>query len=82
MLPAGLLGLGMLTLKESVRWLTVQGRHEEAWSSLKWIRANDGEATKTEMEEIRSGVEFEMQAREGFRLIGQSLSEMICCSID
>ncbi|KAK6432576.1 hypothetical protein LTR95_011254 [Oleoguttula sp. CCFEE 5521] len=30
MLPAGLLGLGMLTLKESTRWLTQHGRHEEA----------------------------------------------------
>lgn len=71
MLPAGLLGLGMLTLKESVRWLTVHGRHDEAWASLKWIRASDDEGTRLEMEEIRNGVEHEMHARTGFRLIGQ-----------
>lgn len=70
MLPAGLLGLGMFTLKESVRWLTVQGRHQEAWTSLKWIRASDDEDTKLEMKEIRNGVELELHAREGFRLVG------------
>lgn len=75
MLPAGLLGLGMFTLKESVRWLAVHGRHEEAWESLKWIRADDGETTRLEMEEIRNGVEVEMHAREGFRLIGQSMAK-------
>lgn len=69
MLPAGLLGLGMLTLKESVRWLTVHGRHDEAWASLKWIRASDGEATQLEMDEIRHGVAVEAHAREGFRLV-------------
>jgi len=66
---AGLLGLGMFTLKESARWLTAKGRHEEAWESLKWIRADDGPATQAEMEEIRAGVEMEAHAREGFRLI-------------
>nr|OQO22233.1 hypothetical protein B0A51_10719 [Rachicladosporium sp. CCFEE 5018] len=68
MLPAGLLGLGMLTLKESTRWLTQHDRHEEAWQSLKWIRASDGDATVAEMEEIRTGVEIEAREREGFRL--------------
>lgn len=36
LIPAALLGFGMLTLKESVRWLTKKGRHDEAWESLKW----------------------------------------------
>lgn len=66
---AGLLGLGMFTLKESTRWLTSKGRHEEAWASLRWIRADDGPATQAEMEEIRAGVELEAHAREGFRLV-------------
>ncbi|EMC97188.1 hypothetical protein BAUCODRAFT_147340 [Baudoinia panamericana UAMH 10762] len=69
---AGLLGLGMFTLKESTRWLTAVGRHEEAWESLKWVRADDGPATQVEMEEIRRGVEMEAHAGEGFRL-----SEMV-----
>ncbi|TKA29020.1 hypothetical protein B0A50_03432 [Salinomyces thailandicus] len=69
LLWAGLLGLGMFTLKESTRWLTSKGRHEEAWQSLVWIRADDGPATQAEMEEIRAGVEHEAHAREGFRMI-------------
>ncbi|KAK4539814.1 hypothetical protein LTR36_010348 [Oleoguttula mirabilis] len=65
---AAMLGLGMFTLKESTRWLTSVGRHNEAWESLKWIRADDGPATQAEMDEIRAGVEMEAHAREGFRL--------------
>lgn len=68
--PAALLGFGMLTLKESVRWLTINGRHEEAWESLKWIRADDGAEAQLEMDEIRSGVEAEQRAKEGFQLKG------------
>ncbi|KAK0945139.1 hypothetical protein LTR29_003486 [Friedmanniomyces endolithicus] len=68
LLWAGLLGLGMFTLKESARWLTAVGRHEEAWESLKWIRADDGLLIQAEMEEIRAGVEMEAHAREGFRI--------------
>ncbi|KAL1304458.1 hypothetical protein AAFC00_003453 [Neodothiora populina] len=67
-LPAAMLGLGMFTLKESVRWLTAKGRHEQAWESLKWIRDSDGPEAQLEMEEIRYGVQQEMAAKEGFRL--------------
>jgi len=69
LLWGGLLGLGMLTLKESARWLTAKGRHDEAWESLKWIRADDGPAVQEEMEEMRAGVEFEAHAREGFHFM-------------
>ena len=72
LIPAGLLGLGMFTVTESVRWLTKKGRHEEAWESLKWIRADDSQATADEMEEIRYGVEMEFQATEGFRFKGMA----------
>ncbi|KAM0129940.1 hypothetical protein ACHAO1_008192 [Botrytis cinerea] len=65
-IPAGLLGFGMFTLKESTRWLTKKGRHDEAWESLKWIRADESQATLEEMEEIRVGVEMEQRATEGF----------------
>ncbi|KAK5167413.1 uncharacterized protein LTR77_007112 [Saxophila tyrrhenica] len=68
MLFAALLGIGTLTLKESVRWLTQNGRHKEAWESLKWIRASDGRDVQAEMDEIRSGVEREAHARQGFQL--------------
>ncbi|TPX09061.1 uncharacterized protein E0L32_001677 [Thyridium curvatum] len=66
-LPAAMLGLGMLTLKESTRWLTKKGRHDEAWESLKWIRADDSEVAQAEMDEIRQGVETEARETEGFQ---------------
>ncbi|KAI0845820.1 general substrate transporter [Daldinia vernicosa] len=66
--PAVFLGLGMLTVPESTRWLTKKGRHEEAWKSLQWIRADDSQATADEMEEIRSGVTAETTATEGFHI--------------
>lgn len=68
LVPAALLGIGMFTLKESTRWLTKKGRHEEAWESLKWIRAGDSQAVVDEMEEIRTGAEMEQRATEGFQL--------------
>ena len=40
--PPTLLGLGLLTQKESVRWLVKKNRLEEAWENLKWHRADDG----------------------------------------
>ncbi|THX70299.1 general substrate transporter [Aureobasidium pullulans] len=67
-LPAALLGLGMFTLKESVRWLTLKGRHQEAWESLQWIRADSSSTAQLEMDEIRLGVETELREREGFQL--------------
>ncbi|KAF3766890.1 general substrate transporter [Cryphonectria parasitica EP155] len=67
LVPGALLGLGMLTLKESTRWLTRKGRHDEAFESLQWIRADtSSQAVLDEMEDIRVGVEAEARAREGF----------------
>jgi hypothetical protein len=71
-IPAGLLALGTFTLKESTRWLTKKGRHDEAWESLKWIRADESQVTVEEMEEIRVGVELEQRATEGFQIKGIS----------
>ena len=68
LIPAALLGLSMFTLKESVRWLTLQGCHEEAWTSLRWIRASDGPLVEDEMREIRAAVVHDQAAKEGFRL--------------
>lgn len=74
--PAAFLGLGMLTLKESTRWLTQKGRHEEAWESLKWIRADESQAVLDEMEEIRTGVEIEERETEGFQAKGMAASHL------
>ncbi|KAF4547959.1 Quinate permease-like protein 1 [Elsinoe fawcettii] len=68
LLPAGILGIGVLTLKESTRWLTLKGRHDEAFTSLCWIRASSGPEVEAEMDEIRTGVALEQRATEGFRL--------------
>lgn len=61
----------MLSLKESTRWLTKKGRHDEAWESLKWVRGGDSQETRDEMEEIRLGVEMEARATEGFQFKGE-----------
>lgn len=38
LVPGTILGLGMLFVKESTRWLAKTGRHEEAMKSLVWVR--------------------------------------------
>lgn len=65
------LGLGLLTLPESTRWLTKKGRHDEAWGSLQWIRADSSGVTAAEMAEIRAGVLDEARATEGFQVKGE-----------
>lgn len=45
MVPAGVLGLGLFAFPESTRWLAKKGRFDEAFESLKWIRASDGKKT-------------------------------------
>ncbi|KAI5193623.1 general substrate transporter [Aureobasidium subglaciale] len=67
-LPAAFLGLGMFTLKESVRWLTLKGRHTEACEFLQWIRADSGPDAQLEMDEIRLGIETELREKEGLQL--------------
>ena len=42
LVPAAMLGLGLIGCKESVRWLAKKERYDEAWTSLTWIRADDG----------------------------------------
>lgn len=42
MVPAAVLGLGLIAFPESVRWLVKRERYDEAWASLTWMRADDG----------------------------------------
>ncbi|KAF2764343.1 general substrate transporter [Teratosphaeria nubilosa] len=65
---AGSLGLGMVLLEESVRWLVAKGRYTQARKSLEWIRASDGPDVEQEMREIRTAVEREAHGRKDFRL--------------
>jgi MFS family permease len=67
LVPGGLLGLGMLLLKESVRFLARKGRNEEALESLIWIRGGDSDEVRQEMDEILAGLEAESTQLEGFK---------------
>jgi MFS family permease len=48
LVPGGILGLGMLFCKESVRWLAKRGRNEEALDSLIWVRGGDSDEVRQE----------------------------------
>ena len=65
----------MLTLKESTRWLTHNGRHDEAWESLVWVRGSDNTRVAEEMDEIRVGVDYEIRETEGFKFSGAFQTE-------
>lgn len=66
LVPGALMGLGMFTLNESVRWLLAHGETAKAWESLVWIRAGDGAAVRQEFEEMQRGLEEERHATAGF----------------
>ncbi|CAG7993262.1 unnamed protein product [Penicillium salamii] len=68
LVPGVLMGVGMLGISESVRWLLAKGREEEAWNSLVWIRAGEGEDVRGEFDDMRSGLEEERHATAGFRM--------------
>jgi len=64
-IPGALLGLGMLTIPESARWLAQKNRNEDAWKALTWIRASDGPEVQEEMDDIRNTIEAEREATRG-----------------
>ena len=69
LVPGFLMGVGVLSLSESVRWLLANGREEEAWRSLVWIRAGEGQGVVGEFEGMRRGLEEERGCyRAGFRV--------------
>lgn len=67
---SGLLALGMLTVKESPRWLITKDRLEEAKANLEWVRASDGPEVASELSEISVAVRAEHAATEGLRWTG------------
>ena len=66
LVPGGLVGLGMLLIKESTRWLAKRGRNDEALESLIWVRGGEETSEVTaEFAEIVQGIENEIRATEG-----------------
>lgn len=64
LVPGVVLGLGMLLTRESCRWLAGQGRMDEAWESLVWVRGGEEtEEVRAEFGEIVRGVEEEEEGR-------------------
>ena len=64
--PGGFVGLGMLLVKESARWLAKRGRNKEALESLIWVRGGENSPeVKEEYAEILQGIQEEIKATDG-----------------
>ncbi|KAI9060694.1 general substrate transporter [Trametes sanguinea] len=70
LVPAGIMALGLLTVKESPRWLASKDRTEEAITNLAYLRklSPDDERIRSEMAEIEAAIEEEREARKGLGL--------------
>lgn len=64
-MPAGIMALGLLTVRESPRWLASKGRHAEAHENLAYLRRNqlDSEEVLHELAEIEAALTEERNAR-------------------
>ena len=67
LIPGALMLIGLFFLKESPRWLTKKGRHQQAAESLAWSRctALDDPELLEELAEVRASIEEELAATEG-----------------
>ncbi|TRM66819.1 general substrate transporter [Schizophyllum amplum] len=70
LIPAGIMAVGLLTVKESPRWLASVGREKEALANLAYIRKKhvDDEPIVIEMAEIEAAIREEREARQGLGL--------------
>ncbi|ERT02417.1 MFS quinate transporter [Sporothrix schenckii 1099-18] len=68
LVPGGILGLGMLVTRESVRWLAIQKRDDEALRSLIWVRGEDAPAVRDEYREIVESIRDEERRTEGYSI--------------
>ena len=76
---------GIMTVPESVRWYLKQGRTEEAWKSLSWVRASESEEVHPEFAEMQAGLEAEKEVKSGVRraeiLVGENRQRVILGSL-
>ncbi|KAH9940143.1 general substrate transporter [Epithele typhae] len=70
LVPAGIMSLGLLTVKESPRWLASVGRGDEAIRNLAYLRKrhHEDDDVRNEMAEIEAAIEEERAARNGLGL--------------
>jgi hypothetical protein len=65
LMPAGIMTLGLLTVRESPRWLASKGRHAEAHANLAYLRRSqsDSEEVLHELAEIEAALTEKRDAR-------------------
>ncbi|KAH8091808.1 general substrate transporter [Cristinia sonorae] len=70
LVPAGILAFGLLTVKESPRWLASVGRKDEALKNLAYYRhlPVDDDDVRHELAEIEAAIREEREARQGLGL--------------
>ncbi|KAI0363814.1 general substrate transporter [Pilatotrama ljubarskyi] len=70
LVPAGIMAFGLLTVRESPRWLASKGRIDSAINNLAYMRrlSPDDERIRSEMAEIEAAIEEEREARKGLGL--------------
>ncbi|KAE8145482.1 general substrate transporter [Aspergillus avenaceus] len=68
LIPGALMGIGMLTLDESVRWLLVHGESARAWRSLVWVRSSSDASVAAEFAHIKQGIEADQRVTADFHL--------------
>ncbi|KAJ0425401.1 general substrate transporter [Aspergillus carlsbadensis] len=68
LVPGIAMGVGMLPLKESVRWLLANGNSRAAWESLTWIRnaGEDDPDVRHEFSEMKRAVDADTSAAADF----------------
>lgn len=67
LVPAGLMSIGLLTVKESPRWLASVGHIDRAFANLAYLRRLpiDDSRIRAEMAEIEAAMAEEREARKG-----------------
>ncbi|KAL4802101.1 general substrate transporter [Aspergillus unguis] len=54
LVPGLAMGVGMLKMKESVRWLLDRGDESDAWRSLVWVRSSSTSTNDNSLEEVKA----------------------------